>query len=145
MQRSDALAPLSRDHHQALAAALVLRRASDETVRAAAERFLAFWTEHGRRHFEIEEELILGALPGEDGWAEACARVRAEHAEVRAAAEALGRAPDAAAANALGELLAAHVRFEERELFAMLEDRLGAPELAELGRAVQAAEEQPAG
>ena len=43
-------------------------------------------------------------------------------------------------ANELGELLNAHVRFEERNLFPLLEERLSGPDLAELGRAIDAAE-----
>jgi hypothetical protein len=49
-------------------------------------------------------------------------RLLAEHAEIRRRAKALG------------ELLAAHVRFEERELFPVLEARLSHDELIELGR-----------
>ena len=54
MKRSDALAPLSRDHQHALYAALRLRRAHPATVRDAVESFLRFFEEEGRRHFEIE-------------------------------------------------------------------------------------------
>ena len=51
--------PLSRDHHQALEAALRLRRASDESLGEAIEYFLAFWSQHGEHHFVIEERLLL--------------------------------------------------------------------------------------
>ena len=40
-------------------------------------------------------------------------------------------------ARALGELLHDHVRFEERQLFALLEARLSEPELARLGAAIE--------
>ena len=40
MKRSPELAALSRDHHQALEAALRLRRATDETLEAAVGHFL---------------------------------------------------------------------------------------------------------
>jgi hypothetical protein len=56
MKRSDALAPLSRDHHHALEVALRLRRATPESADDAATRFVAFWYEDGQRHFEIEEQ-----------------------------------------------------------------------------------------
>jgi Hemerythrin HHE cation binding domain len=144
VKRSPQLAPLSRDHHHALEVALRLRRATEADAGAAAARFLDFWERDGRRHFEIEEQLLLPALGAEEpGWAAASERVRAEHADVRARAGALAGlegAGLAGAARELGELLAAHVRFEERELFVLLEERLPAGELDELGRAVAAAE-----
>jgi hemerythrin-like domain-containing protein len=140
VKRSEALAPLSRDHHVALEAALRLRRATAEDVDAAVARFAAFWSSAGARHFEIEEQLILPALPEDDSeWAAAVAWVRAEHAEIRARAGALER-DDVDAARALGELLAGHVRYEERVLFAQLERTLDDERLAALGAAVEAAE-----
>jgi len=67
--------------------------------------------------------------------------VWAEHREIRAAAAALADASSLHAARALGELLAAHVRFEERTLFPLVEERLSHDGLVELGRALAAAEE----
>ena len=142
MKRSAALAPLSRDHHQALEAALRLRRAEDDSVAAAVARFGEFWSAAGARHFEIEEELVLPALPADDAaWAEAVARVRAEHDLIRAQATAvLGDQADRESARELGALLNAHVRFEERTLFPLLEQGLPSTRLEALGRAIDAAE-----
>jgi hemerythrin-like domain-containing protein len=149
VRRSAALAPLSRDHHHALDAALRLRRAEPDTVADAIAHFHRFFDRDGRRHFAIEEALLLPALPADDPeWAPCVARVRDDHDAIRAAASALadpGSAHDpVAAARALGERLNAHVRFEERTLFEILEQRLPAPELARLGDAVAEAE-QPGG
>jgi hypothetical protein len=146
MKRSTALTPLSHDHQHALDAAFRLRRAERDTLAAALEHFERFFETEGRRHFDIEERLILPALPAEDTeWTLAVARVRADHDAIRARAGALRerRPIDDALADAreLGERLAAHVRFEERELFATLERRLGTAVLARLGEAVAAAEQ----
>ena len=141
MKRSPELAPLSRDHHQALEAALRLRRATGETLEAAVGHFLEFWGRHGEQHFVIEERLVLPALPDDDAeWAEATRRVRAEHREIRAGAASLADASSVRAARGVGELLAAHVRFEERTLFPLVEQRLSPGALADLGRALAAAE-----
>lgn len=140
MKRSDALAPLSRDHHVALETALRLRRATHADVSAATARFAAFWQQAGARHFEIEETIILPARPeGDAEWDAATARVRAEHAEIITRAEALD-ATDVGAARELGERMTAHVRFEERVLFGLLERALDDDALAALGAAVEAAE-----
>ena len=139
MKRSEALRSLSRDHHQALALALELRR-TDDPARAAA-RFHEFWSREGSLHFRVEEEVLLPTweLLG-TVQAEPAARLAKEHREIRAAALALGANPPLAAVRDLGERLAAHVRFEERELFPLIEADLGLGELEALARAVTNAE-----
>lgn len=126
MKRSDQLAPLSRDHHVALEVALRLRRADAATVADAVARFGTYWQEHGAAHFEQEERALLPVLPADDAALQAAAaRVLDEHRELHALAQtALADPTDVQEAAALGELLHAHVRFEERELFPLVEDRL---------------------
>jgi hemerythrin-like domain-containing protein len=145
MKRSPELTPLSHDHQHALDAALRLRRAEHHTVADAIAYFARFFEREGRPHFAIEESLILPALPADDPeWAPGVQRVRDDHEAIRARAGALAEQRTAeealGAARALGERLAAHVRFEERELFPTLERRLTDAELADLGAAVAAAE-----
>ena len=131
MKRSPELAPLSRDHHVALERALRLRRANERSTAAAATAFLDFFEKDGQRHFEQEERLLIPALPAED--AALGERVLTEHADIRALAAQLGSEPEVTIARRLGELLGAHVRFEERELFPRLEAVLPPEQLAELG------------
>lgn len=59
--RGDFLRALSRDHHQGLSAALRLKRTTSATAREARQQFLDFWRTEGRRHFRIEEEVLLPA------------------------------------------------------------------------------------
>jgi iron-sulfur cluster repair protein YtfE (RIC family) len=58
VKRDAALTELSRDHHQALYRAMRMKRASEEDRADVREDVLAFWREHGRKHFRIEEELL---------------------------------------------------------------------------------------
>jgi hypothetical protein len=139
MKRSEALSPLSRDHHQALVAAQRLRRGGEPGELASG--FRAFWDEQGSPHFRIEEEVLLPlwaslgtADPGH------VRRIAEEHLEIRRMALELERDPDPELLRRLGELLQAHVRFEERELFPAIEADLGEAELAELAAAVVEAE-----
>ena len=130
MKRSAALAGLSRDHHHALEAALRLTRARPETLDDALKHFHEFFEARGARHFELEEAILLPALPAsEPGWPELCDRVLAEHADLRARG---AEAADVSAAHELGRRLHDHVRFEERELFEVLEARLGREGLSQL-------------
>jgi hemerythrin-like domain-containing protein len=120
---------LSRDHHQALAVSLALRRADEATLQAAVARFLAFFAGEGEHHFVIEEQVLPDVLP-----APMTRRMRDEHAEIRRRARELGERPAVEGAHALGALMAEHVRFEEREAFVYLEQELAPERLAEIGR-----------
>ena len=141
MKRSDELAPLSRDHHQGLFAALKLRRASAEDRDQARATFLAFW-EEGRRHFAIEEELLLPALArhvAPDH--EAIVRVLTEHVDLRRRAQDVVAGEDGLdALHELGTRLHGHIRHEEDVLFGLVEDALAPEELAALGEAIARAE-----
>jgi hemerythrin-like domain-containing protein len=142
MRRHEALAELSRDHHQALACALVMKRARPESAADTAAAFLAFWRAHGAKHFRIEEEILLPAFARHhDPHDEVVTRVLAEHVEIRRDAQRIEGGPcDAALLNDLGTRLDAHVSHEERTLFPIVERELPEGELIELARAIAAAE-----
>ena len=139
MKRSSELTPLSHDHHQALFTAHRLTRADA----GAAAGFLAYWREHGSEHFRIEEEILLPAWLDADRDADVAmaTRVLAEHLEIRRLVRALRRDElDAADLGELGALVQRHVRFEERELFPLIESGLSQAAIARLGEEIAAAE-----
>ena len=148
MKRSPELTPLSHDHHQALFVAMQLKRVTPDDSPFAVQAFLDFTEETGEPHFRIEEEILLPAWlatvgaggQGEQAVAMA-ARVSAEHLEIRARARML-RAERVGADDlrALGELLDRHVRFEERELFPLIEASLDEGAIGAIGAEIAAAE-----
>ncbi len=142
MKRAEALQPLSRDHLKSLLVAKRLRNATDAA--AAGRDFLAFWESEGRHHFRVEEEVLL------PGWAlhgpvdrVAVARMLEEHLAIRRGAlrAVAGEASLEELAD-LGQLLDNHVRFEERELFPMIEEALDPDSLRRLATAIKRAEEE---
>lgn len=142
MKRSEALAILSRDHHHALVLAQKLRRAEPGTAAAERTRFLDFWAHEGRRHFQLEEEVLLPAYARHgDAYYPLVLRVLGDHIAIRAQVAQLDAQPDttADALHEFGEQFAAHVRLEERELFPILEDVIPASELLELAHALEQA------
>ena len=142
MKRSEALAILSRDHHQALVVAQKLTHADADTATAARTRFLAYWNPDGRRHFQLEEELLLPAYAAYgDAHHPLVLRVLGDHVAIRAQANRLDAQPDATpdTLHELGTTLAAHVRLEERELFPIIEDTIPADELLALAHALEQA------
>lgn len=145
MKRAEALRPLSREHLAALTTAKALREADD--VAGATHAFLAFWADDGRRHFRVEEEVLL------PGWALAAevdrdgvSRMLGEHLWIRRAALRLeGGEASLDEIHALGRLLHDHVRFEERTLFPLVEAALDADALARLAAQIERAEQEEAG
>jgi hemerythrin-like domain-containing protein len=134
MQRSQPLIPLSHDHHHGL---VFIRRVKSQLqdsadVGAIVAYVLAFWDEDLLRHFEEEEQYIFPLVPDND-----LLRMRAEqeHMKVRAIMTMLREGPPEAAAlvQHLADLLTAHIRFEERELFPLIEQVAGPLKLAAAG------------
>ena len=119
MKRQEALLTLSREHHTALSLARAIRlveESGDARLLAdTAERIVRLFPAALEPHFAKEEAGILVAL-AEAGETRLVTRTLREHQALRhlAAAIARGRLQRMAM---FGRLLAAHVRFEERELF----------------------------
>jgi hypothetical protein len=140
VKRSEALKPLSREHHHALYLAKVICDQQGEGD--SRDQFLKFWNEEGRDHFRIEEEILLpgsGLLgPNRD---DEVARMLSEHLVIRRGALRLvaGEADPVEIVD-LAERLRAHVRFEERELFPRIEQGLPEAELRALEAAIEKAE-----
>jgi hypothetical protein len=138
MKRSDALRALSDDHHDALVLARACQRAAraePATRAAAAARAQAAFTAQLEPHFAIEERHLLPALI-EIGEAALAERIRADHAALRTLRDAgLG---DAQRLADFGAHLAAHVRFEERQVFEPTQTRLPSTALAAIAAACQA-------
>lgn len=105
MKRHPRLHRLSMEHHHSLVFVRHLRRGleSREILRVIDEVLMP--------HFLLEERLLLPAL-SRAGRADLAARALDEHAEIR-----LARGDPERLAN----LIEAHIRFEERELFPVCE------------------------
>jgi hemerythrin-like domain-containing protein len=135
MKRAEALAPLSRQHHQGLHVALKLKRADATHADAAREAFAEFWRSEGREHFRVEEESLLPAFAR---YAEpdhpAVVQVLVEHVDLRRrGADVLAADdPQPDALRELGERLERHIRHEERILFPLIEQAVPAEELERL-------------
>jgi hemerythrin-like domain-containing protein len=142
MKRDPALVDLSHDHHQALNSAMLMQRASADNLADVRDGALAFWQDHGAKHFRIEEEVLLPGFaavgnPNDD----AVVRVLTDHVWIRERMDRLAADElDLAGVQELGERLAAHVRHEERVLFPLIERALDPDALASLGRRISAAE-----
>jgi hypothetical protein len=142
VKRHPHLVPLSDDHHTALVLARHSRKTGAQAtspgdLAAAWQQVRARFEAELEPHFRVEEALLLPPLAAL-GEAALVERTRADHTRLRE----LVAAPAPASAErmvAFGKLLHAHVRFEERELFARAGELLNASTLEAIGRAALAA------
>ena len=143
MKRHPALIRLSRDHHNGLVQALRLRRAGvdgDASARlAAAREFEEFFRNEERAHLRDEEEELFPLLLRHVSSQPVPLReVLVQHLQLQGFARKLGIAVaagmvDRQTLQAVGELLEAHIRLEERELFPLIEELVPDDELRGLG------------
>ena len=126
MKRSTILQPLSREHHTALTLAKASERAAqsgDEAlVRLVCQRAILAFQNELEQHFQFEEVSLLPLLHSTETQP-LIKRTLADHQQLRGLLNAL-RQNDAGALDSFGKCLTAHVRFEERELFPVLESLL---------------------
>jgi len=127
MKRHPALIPLSHDHHRALVEARRLRRAADAPESGAvATAFLRFFADETVPHFRQEEELLFpGVLDFEEA-RELLVQALLEHQRLHALTARLQQLVDTGGEvdetmRELGDVLEAHVRLEERQLFPLIE------------------------
>ena len=144
MKRHPALVTLSHDHHHALFVAHQLRKADEQTADAAASALSALWDNEMRDHLRVEDEVLLPAVveAGIVAEHEMLARVAADHLLIRRDIRALDGAPSLEQLHEIGARLSEHVRFEERQLFPLLEAELSEQQLTALGEEITSAEAQ---
>ena len=126
MKRHPDLLQLSREHYTALKLARDAKRVAESGkpggVDALAQRVVEVFAAELDPHFHVEEQGIL-VLLAQAGRHELVAHTAADHAELRRLAALLAN-PDADTLARFAELLGAHVRFEEREVFEAAQARL---------------------
>lgn len=136
MKRCPELQKLSREHHTALRLALQWRRAAEsgieESIVAASLHARDVFVAELLPHFREEEIYLLPRLEAAGATA-VVARTLIEHRAMQRLVREL-EIPDGEILLRLADLLTAHVRFEERELFEDAERLLGREVLARVLR-----------
>ncbi len=156
-RRHQSLIPLSHQHRDALMVAFRLHHPAPpgpvtpmtpaSTSQSRAADTLAFFGDHLAGHFRAEEEvlfpLLRQRLAGDPGRLALLDRLVAEHRRLEALRDGVAAAGDDAAALepalvAFADLLEAHVRAEERELFETVPDILQPGDAEGLEAAIRA-------
>jgi hypothetical protein len=143
MKRDVRLRELSRDHHHALVLARFIQAMcvrdciEEDAIGIVRERFTAEIAPHF-----LVEEILLSALEGL-GADDLVARIRSDHATMLRLVESAAGS-DPSPLRELAQLIVEHVRFEERELYPVCEERLDDAVLDRIAHARASAPEERA-
>ena len=140
LKRHKALQPLSRDHHQGLILAQILKKGAPQykgmpaTIEGKKEYTVLFYSSYLIKHFEDEEEILFPIVKGRSSMVDNLINeIIDQHRKMENLISEIQNAQDLEKIlNEFGMLLEKHIRKEERELFNVIETLLSENELSEL-------------
>jgi hemerythrin-like domain-containing protein len=143
MKRDPNIIPLSRDHHLGLLFCWKIRRGLDLGVEPDRiyPYVVYFWKTHLQEHFQQEEMFLFNTLD-----APQCHQALEEHHQIGALIDAISHEKNTSQETliSLTDLLERHIRFEERQLFPLLEASLSPGQLSEIGEKLNKLHDHPA-
>ena len=142
-RRHESLIPLSHQHQHALALAVIIRR------RFGIEKGEPAWREEMVNriheayrveldgHFEVEETVLFPEMERHLGPLALVAELFRDHASLHGLVRLLEASATFSLLDGFSALLEAHIRKEERQLFAEFEKRMPADEARTLGKQIK--------
>ena len=135
MKRHNSLIPLSRQHHETLIVAQLIKKGAPvykglpEDIEGKREYLLNFFKADLVNHFEAEERILIPIVSGKNKELDLFnERIISDHKKIVNYIEEIGRRRNIKNnMNELGNLLSGHIRFEERIYFELIQKIL--PEL----------------
>jgi hemerythrin-like domain-containing protein len=129
IKRSDQLAPLSREHHDALMFIWKIKQGlkNKTSIQTIAEYVQWFWDNQLKEHFDQEEKILLPYLPKN----EMGNQLKKEHEKIRGL---ITGEMDETSIAILAKMLNNHIRFEERLLFPYIEQSVPSVELDDISK-----------
>jgi hemerythrin-like domain-containing protein len=140
-RRHETLIPLTHDHHHALAQARRLQETAgltDENERRnETNDFINFYFGRAVRHFHEEEELFFAPVVDEPEAKDLVLRAVSDHLRLHALVRTVKRQltdgqSDPELLKQISDLLTEHVRFEEQQLFPLIEKLVPEEQLQDL-------------
>jgi hemerythrin-like domain-containing protein len=130
LKRHPALVPISREHHQVLVLAQLLKadvpnyRGLPETPEEKRVYTQRFYLEYLKHHLDREDTVLFPLLRGKNSVLDDLMdELVKEHQAIRRRIQGLKDGPDLPAdLDSLGHLLSDHVRKEERQFFSKLQE-----------------------
>ena len=120
IKRSKELAPFSREHHEGLLFIWKIRQGIRNQIspRRIAAYCHWFWESHLQQHMQQEEEVLTSILSKEHPMMQ---KMFDEHEAIRNQVAALNECISYRSLRRLAEIVEYHIRFEERQLFPLIE------------------------
>ena len=144
MKRHIHLQTLSRQHHNGLLIALLVKKGINKNAPLSViSDFIRYaWQQDLQEHFQLEEDILLPVLKNKPFDTALTKRLLDEHIEIRNIIDRL-QAPGAVMndVETFYRLLEQHIRFEERVYFPEAEKVLSELELQQVGDLLQHKEE----
>ena len=140
IKRHKSLQPLSRDHHQGLILAQILKKGAPQykgmpsTIEGKKEYTLLLYNSELVRHFKNEEEILFPLVKGKNSEVDKLTEeIIIEHRQIKRLIIEVQKTNELEKnLDEFGRLLENHIRKEERELFPKIEKILTEVQLIEL-------------
>lgn len=131
MKRNENIVLLSRDHHSGLLCSWKIRQGLNKEIEfnRIKKYILYFFEHHLEDHFKEEEEILCRHL--EDEYTE---RIRSEHHQIKILISQIETSEEPHLFSEFADLLEQHIRFEERNWFPHLEEKLSSLILNKIGK-----------
>ncbi|MBS1496793.1 MAG: hemerythrin domain-containing protein [Bacteroidetes bacterium] len=133
IKRNENIVLLSKDHHFALLFCWKIRNGLKQkaSLQRIHDYILYFWNSHLHTHFKEEENILFKGINDP-----LVVQAQQQHAEISALIDLIhtGKNVSEEQYNHLADMVDAHIRFEERDLFPRLESILSAEALSSIGR-----------
>ena len=128
LKRHEGLQPLSREHHQGLILAMNVDKGVKKEVEfnRIAKYIKVHYEEILKPHFQFEESDVFTFLPEENKLRKVAEK---QHVEIIEVVQNLNKIKDC---KRFADLLRKHIRFEERELFELIQTHVDPIELSQL-------------
>jgi iron-sulfur cluster repair protein YtfE (RIC family) len=130
MKRHTSLISLSKDHHQGLIIAQILKKNAPvykgmpSDPEGKRKYILNFWKTELADHFIVEEEILIPEIIGKNSdLNEICKQVLEEHKQIRELLSQLKHSDNPVnELDQIGHSLENHIRLEERKLFGKIQE-----------------------
>lgn len=140
IKRNKSLVVLSKEHHFGLLACWKIRQGIALNIEPERMRNYInyFWENHLVQHFATEENILFKSSEGK-----LINTALSEHDELRSQIKLINDGVTIANLNSFANLLEHHIRFEERELFQLLQAELSEEKLNKIGEEIEELGEEP--
>lgn len=134
IKRSKSLVVLSKEHHYGLLASWKIRRGFE--LETDPQRIIAFvvnfWETHLSAHFIAEEEILFNTIKHA-----LLEEALQQHSKLRMLVQLISKQGTLKQLANFADLLEQHIRFEERQVFKMLQQELSEEKLNQIGKELE--------